>query len=343
MGKVVRLEDIARECGVTKGLVSRALAGKYNVGDETRNLIMKKAVELGYDFNKLRTKNKKKKSVVIVVSSTILMKEDYWQPIIKNMYATLNRYSIKMEYFVFDSENIDLDNVRKLKNNPCIAFVVLHRNPDEIFNELAKFNKPIIEVDPKFMHYSGVTQVKYSNYMSIYEATQILINYGHKDICFYGSDMHAMSFRERHEGFLSCLERNKNKGVTGYEVIFDNSDLQYGDNEMLKKALIKNNKITAIICANDICALNAYEVVKHLGKSIPGDYSIIGFDNVQVGRTSSPSLSTFNVPREQIGDEVGLYIVRLTQDNKPQYSEFVIRCDFIERDSIRKIEEEQHE
>ena len=46
MQKAVRLEDIAKECGVTKGLVSRALAGKYNVGDETRNLIMKKAVEL---------------------------------------------------------------------------------------------------------------------------------------------------------------------------------------------------------------------------------------------------------------------------------------------------------
>ena len=230
MAKRVRLEDIAKECGVTKGLVSRALAGKYNVGDETRNTIMKKAVELGYDFDKLRAKNKKKKSVVIVVSSTILMKEDYWQPIIKNMYATLNRFSIKMEYFVFDNDNIDMDSVHKLKTNPCIAFIVLHRNPDVIFNELVKYNKPIIEVDPKFMHYTGVTHVKYSNYMSIYEATQKLIEYGHKHICFFGSDMHAMSFRERHEGFMSCIERNKSKGITGYSLLFDNTNLQYSDN-----------------------------------------------------------------------------------------------------------------
>ena len=118
------------------------------------------------------------------------------------------------------------------------------------------------------------------------------------------------------------------------------SDLQYSDNEMLKKALIKNEKITAIICANDICALNVYKVVEQLGKKVPNDYSVIGFDNVQVGRTASPSLSTFNVPREQIGDEVGLYIVRLTQDDKPQYSEFIIRCDFIERDSIKQLGDE---
>lgn len=337
MAKKVRLEDIAKECGVTKGLVSRALAGKYNVGDETRNIIMQKAVELGYDFDKLRSKNQRKPSVVIVVSSTILMKEDYWQPIIKNLYATLNRSSIKMEYFVFDSDNLDIDHIRSLKDNPCKAFVVLHKNPDEVFNELKKFNKPIIEVDPKYMHAVGVTQIKYSNYTSIYDATQKLIDCGHKHICFYGSDMHAMSFRERHEGFLACIDNNKTEGVVGYNVIFDNTDGQYGNNKMLKDALIKNEKITAIVCANDICALNAYGVVKKMGKRIPEDYSIIGFDNVIDGREANPKLSTFNVPREQIGDEIGLYILRLLRDNKPQYSEFVIRCDYIERESVRKL------
>ena len=333
MAEKVRLEDIARECNVTKGLVSRALAGKYNVGDETRNIIMQKAVELGYDFTKLRGKNNRKPSVVIVVSSNILLKEDYWQPIIKNLYATLNRSSIKMEYFVFDSDNLDMDHIRSLRENPCKAFVVLHRNPDPVFVELKKLNKPIIEVDPKYMHSSGVTQIKYSNYTSIYDATQKLIDYGHKHICFYGSDMHAMSFRERHEGFLACIDNNKSENVIGYNVIFDNSDQQYGNAKLLKDMLVKNPNISAIICANDICALNAYNVINKLGKKIPEDYSVIGFDNVIDGRVAKPALSTFNVP----GDEIGLYILRLLQDNKPQYSEFVIRCDYIERESVRRL------
>ena len=341
MAKAVRLEDIAKECGVTKGLVSRALAGKYNVGDDTRNAIMQKAVELGYDFNKLRVKNVKKTSVVIIVSSSILTKEIYWQPILKNMYATLNRESIKMEYFVFESNNIDMDSVRALKDNPCIAFVILHKNPDAIYKELLKFNKPIIEVDPKYMHYYGTTQIKYSNYISMYEATQKLIDAGHRHICFYGSDMHALSFRERHEGFLGCIEKNLLSGqnVKGYEVIFDNSDLQYSNNEMLEKALTNNKKITAIVCANDIVALNAYKVIQKMGKSVPNDYSIIGFDNVSMGETANPSLSTYNVPREEIGDEIGLYINRLKQNNKPQYSEVIIRCDYVERNSTKKLED----
>ena len=106
---------------------------------------------------------------------------------------------------------------------------------------------------------------------------------------------------------------------------------------MLKDTLTKNPQITAIVCANDICALNAYKVINKMGKYIPDDYSIIGFDNISDGKYVTPTLSTFNVPREQIGDEIGLYIIRLTQENKPQYSEFTIRCDFIERDSIKRL------
>lgn len=194
-------------------------------------------------------------------------------------------------------------------------------------------------MDPKFMHYTDVTQIKYSNYMSMYEATQRLIDAGHKHLCFYGSDMHAMSFRERHDGFRGCIRANANKGIVGYEVIFDNSDLQYANNEMLENMLDEHKDITALVCANDIIALNAYKTIKKLGKKIPDDYSVVGFDNVALGKEAHPALSTFNVPREEIGDEIGLYIIRLLQDDKPQFAEITIRCDFVERESIRKIED----
>lgn len=336
MAQKVRLEDIARECGVTKGLVSRALAGKYNVGDEMRSRIMTKAVEMGYNFDKLRSKTRKKMSVLLVISSRILLKEDFWQPIIKNIYAALNRVSIKLEYFVFEEDNIDVEAVRALKDNPAKAVVVIHSNPDKLYEELCKLGKHIVEVDPKNMHSRGVTQIKLSNYSSMYEATQMLVDYGHKHICFFGSDMHAMSFRERHEGFLACIDRNQNKGIRGTSVIFDNSNLQYSDNEMLEKAL-RENDFTAIICANDICAINASKIIKKIGKSIPWDYSLIGFDNIKNDTLMYPSLCTFNVPREQLGDEIGHYLVSLFEENSIKYSELVIRCEYIERDSVRKI------
>jgi LacI family transcriptional regulator len=332
----VRLEDIARECGVTKGLVSRALAGKYNVSDETKNRIVQKAAEMGYDNTNLRSRPAPISRALLVISSRIMLKEDYWQPIIKSISHTLDMSSIIMEYFVYDENKIDDVLLKKLSESDCGAFIVIHSNPKIINEELKRTNKPIIEVDPKSFHSDGVTQVKFSNYDSIYLATEELIAKGHKCIAFYGSDMHSTSFRERHEGFLACIEANKKNNIEGISINFDNSTLNYADDELLKSNL-QSHKITALICANDIIALGAYKIIKGLGLRIPDDVSVIGFDNIREGEYASPRLSTFNVPREELGKEVADYLIGMFSKRQLQYSQIVIRCVYLPKDSVKTL------
>ncbi len=336
MAKRILLEDIAREVGVTKGLVSRALAGKYNVSEEMRSRIVKKAAELGYDHSNLRSRPAPISRVLLVISSRILLKEDYWQPIIKSVTYVLDLNSIILEYFVYDENKINDQLLNKLSCTDCGAFIVIHSNPKIINEELKRTKKPIIEVDPKSFHSDGVTQVKFSNYDSIYLATQDLIEKGHRTIAFYGSDMHATSFRERHEGFLASIEAHKDLGVEGVSINFDNSNLDYADDELLVKVL-KANKITALICANDIIALGAYKTIKSLGLSIPDDISVIGFDNIKDGEYVVPRLSTFDVPREKLGREVGNYLIGVFSDRQLQYSQIVVRCIYIPKDSVKKL------
>ena len=335
MGRV-RLEDIAKACGVTKGLVSRALADKYNVSEETKNRIIQKAAELGYDNTNLRSRPEPISRVLLVISSRIMLKEDYWQPIIKSIARTLDMSSIIMEYFVYDENKIDEILLRKLSQTECGAFIVIHSNPKIINEELKRTNKPIIEVDPKSFHSDGVTQVKFSNYDSIYLATQELIDKGHRIIAFYGSDMHATSFRERHEGFLACIEANKDKGIEGISINFDNTNLNYADDEMLKAAF-KAHRITALICANDIIALGAYKILKGLGLRIPDDVSVIGFDNIRDGELASPRLSTFNVPRAELGQEVADYLIGMFSKRQLPFSQIVIRCAYFPKDSVKQL------
>jgi len=336
MAKRILLEDIAREVGVTKGLVSRALAGKYNVSEEMRSRIVKKAAELGYDHSNLRSRPAPISRVLLVISSRILLKEDYWQPIIKSVTYVLDLNSIILEYFVYDENKINDQLLNKLSCTDCGAFIVIHSNPKIINEELKRTKKPIIEVDPKSFHSDGVTQVKFSNYDSIYLATQDLIEKGHRTIAFYGSDMHATSFRERHEGFLASIEAHKDLGVEGVSINFDNSNLDYADDELLVKVL-KDKKITALICANDIIALGAYKTIKSLGLSIPDDISVIGFDNIKDGEYVVPRLSTFDVPREKLGREVGNYLIGVFSDRQLQYSQIVVRCIYIPKDSVKKL------
>ena len=328
------LEQIAKECGVTKGLVSRALGGKNNVSDITREKIIRKATELGYDTSKLKVHKVSSNRVLLIGSSRILFREDFWQPIITAISSTLSRSNLIVEYFAFEEDKIDDVLLKKLKDSSCSAFILIHAAPKPIVDVLTSKNKPVVVVDPKTFH-SEATQFKFSNYDSVYLAVQRLIDQGHRNIAFYGSDSHSLSFRERHEGYMACMEHHK-KEVTPCSLIFDNENKLYANEELLTDALNKL-PITAIVCANDIIALNAIKTINRLGKRVPDDISVIGFDNIRTGEFMTPKLSTFNIPRQEIGEEVAKYVANSIKSHQIPYSQIVIRCDFIERESNREI------
>ena len=331
------LEQIAKECGVTKGLVSRALAGKNNVSEETRERIIRKATELGYDTSRLKAYKVSSNHVLLISSNRILFKEDFWQPIITSISSTLSRYNLIMEYFVYDEDKIDDILLKKLKDSSCSAFIVIHLTPKAIMDVVISKNKPTVVVDPKAF-YTEATQFKFSNYDSTYIATERLIEQGHTHIAFYGSDSHSTSFRERHEGFMSCMETHKNE-VKAYSIIFNNDKKNYADEELFVRTM-SNNPITAVVCANDIIALNAIKSLSRLNKLVPEDVSVIGFDNIRTGEFMSPKLSTFNIPRQEIGEEVAKYVANSIKSHQIAYSQIVIRCNYIERESNRQISKE---
>ena len=332
--KKTTLDQIAKECGVTKGLVSRALGGKNNVSDATREKIIRKATELGYDTSKLKVHKVSSNRVLLIGSSRILFKEDFWQPIITAISSTLSRSNLIVEYFAFEEDKIDDVLLKKLKESSCSAFIIIHVAPQVIIDALVNKNKPIVIVDPKTFH-SEATQFKFSNYDSSYLAVRRLIEQGHRYIAFYGSDSHSQSFRERHEGYMACMENHKGE-ATPCSIIFNNDKKYYSDEEMLTNAL-NTHPITAIVCANDIIALNAIKVINRLNKKVPDDISVIGFDNIRAGEFTSPKLSTFNIPRQEIGEEVAKYVANSIKSHQIAYSQIVIRCDFIERESNKEI------
>lgn len=329
----ITLEDIAKSTGYTKGLVSRALGGKYNVSDEARDRIVQKAAELGYDMHKLRSRKKSVKRVLLIISSKMLLKEDYWQPILKSISSNLDCSSIALEYLVYDENNIDDGTISKLTISEYGAYILIHSNPSAIVRELKKLSKPIILVDPKYYDSEGVTQIKFANYDSTFQATQELINMGHKCIAFYGSDAHSTSFRERHEGFYGCISRNKD--IKGVSIDFNNQNNDYADNTLLIEQYYKH-KFTAMLCANDIIAIGAMKALKRNGIRIPQDVSIVGFDNIKACEEISPTLTTFNVPRKALGTDIAKYIIGMFSEQQLQYSSIVIRSEYIKRESVIK-------
>lgn len=336
--KKVTIEQIAQEVGVSKGLVSRALTGKASVSNDMRNAIIKKAIELGYDFDKLRTKVKRR-NVLLIMTSRMMLREEYWQPIIRAIAGTLDEQNINLDYFVYDEGALTDKQLQSLVKADVKGYIFMHNNLDNVLHKVEETNRPIVIVDPRRVSMGHNTRIKYSNHDSVYKLTEFLIGQGHKHLLFYGSKTWSLSFLERCQGFDDCCAMHGDQGVVGYNVLFDNLDGNYSDNDKLQAFLTENPQVTAIVCANDDVAFNAQFVIRRMGKKVPDDYSVTGFDNIERSQYYAPLLTTVNVPRKDIGEAVAEYLTQRINKKSITYSQIIIDCELVIRDSTRKIKE----
>ncbi len=340
--KRVTIQDIADKVGVTKGLVSRALRGKYNVSEKMREEITGTAVAMNYDFGKLRAKTKKRGKCMLIMTSNTLLKRDYWQPIIRAITATLDERHINLEYLIYDENGITADDVAKIKAMDVSGFIFMHNNPETLVRAAEKTNLPVVVIDPKKVMSGRHLQIKYSNFNSVYDLTKLLIACGHRDILFYGPKGESTSFNEREQGFCVCMADSESQGVVAHEILFENSNGQYADNERFTQFLSCHDGVTAIVCANDIIAINAMKSIAKLNKKVPDDYAVVGFDNISESAFDNIGLTTVNVPREELGAEAARYIINHINNKQIKYSQIVIDCETVIRRSIGNISSKEN-
>ena len=331
----INMDEIAKSLGVSKGLVSKAMRGKYGVSEETRAKIFMQATNLGYDFSKLR--NKKTSSLVIIyISDKSFKNEVFWQPIIAGIESKLAQYKIKTSFFNFSKDGLTEEEIRDIKAQSCAGRIIIHHNYDFLFKAFNGSKIPTVVIDPKFASKEHCLEIKYSNELSSFDLTEYLIGKGHKKIIYYGSPNFSDSFYERFEGFKSCVSKHKNEGVTYFDACFDNSDYSFANVELLKKVIIKSNA-TAIQCSNDLIAYSAYTAVKELGLAVGKDISVVGFDNSQEATWIFPSLTTVSMRRTEIGAIAAKFIIDSMETKKLVFSEVSINCELIERNSVRDL------
>lgn len=335
--KRVTIQDIADKVGVTKGLVSRALRGKYDVSEKMREEITHAAVAMNYDFSKLRAKNKTRSKVLLVMTSKMLLEKDYWQPIIRVITATFEEKHVNLEYQIYDEETLGAEDVEKIKNVNAAGYVFMHNNPDVLVKTAENTGRPVVVIDPKNNLQGRHLQVKYSNFNSCYEITSLLIRGGHKNFLFYGATDESSSFIEREQGFSASISDNAASGVKGYKLLFKNAAGNYADNAGFVEILHKHPEISAVVCANDIIAINAMKSITKMGKKVPDDYAVAGFDNIVDSGYSNIDLTTVNVPREDLGREVAKYLVNHINKKHIKYSQIIIDCETVVRGSTGNI------
>lgn len=173
-----------------------------------------------------------------------------------------------------------------------------------------------------------------------FEATQYLLKAGHRRIGLINIESLESGLPGavgRYKGYVQALE-GAGMTVDPALVRFGQGSEPYGFKYALE-LMQEPEPPTAIFCANDRTAWGAYQALLELGKRIPEDVSIIGFDNQEtLAPHLRPGLTTLELPFEQMGRRA---VDLILEGIKPQGQVELMACSLIERNSVEKIKESQ--
>jgi LacI family transcriptional regulator len=138
-------------------------------------------------------------------------------------------------------------------------------------------------------------------------ATAHLIEAGHRRIGFITGDRWMDAYRDRLKGYRAALRK---AGIPYDPALVGTGDgLISGGHDRTRELVALPDPPTALFCGSDRMAIGAYEALKEAGLSIPGDVSVIGFDDDPVARYLEPPLSTILVPHEDMGQRAVAHLL----------------------------------
>lgn len=292
-----RLKDIADATGFTVNTVSHALRDKPDISEATKELIRKVADELHYIPNfQARGIRAGKSAIISVILPDII--NPHFSIVFRGIEEYFRSYGIT-PLFMNTSENAD-DELRAVRisigQNADGVILCPTQASTEPIRLLEQSRIPFILIGRHFDSDCDTDYVVCDDANGAYLATKHLIGEGHRNIACVRVNPLISSDRERFAGYRHALDE---AGIPFSEENILNLPLaQTNCQEEIRKYLTINRNCTAILSFNDMLAYGIIREAHQMGLSVPGDISVIGFDNICADYTFPTMLSSVSVSKK---------------------------------------------
>lgn len=341
--RTVKLSDIARESGVSISTVSLVLRNKPGIPAETRQRVMNVARGLGYRPKRSNTRAAASSQlhnfglVLKSDSDTSPQANPFYSHVLAGIEDACRRRNINLLYATLqvDAENRPVDIPRILVDETIDGMLLVGLFLDKGLNAvLEQIASPVVLVDAYALE-GKFDAVLTDNVQGAEQAVDYLIEHGHRKIAMVGGHQNFFpSICERHQGYQRALQAH---GIQ--EVYFADSQSLFGEEVLpvVTQLLQQHPDITALFGCNDDFALAAMRAAQALGRRIPEDLSVIGFDNIDVAKHVTPALTTMHVDKAAMGWLAVQLLVNRIENPESDPVTSLLRTRLVVRDSVRRI------
>jgi LacI family transcriptional regulator len=300
------ITEVAKLAGVSTATASRVVGEvDYPVSETTRERVLAAARELDYVPNAL-ARGLLKSTVPIVGVIVHDITDPYFNEVVRGVEDAANAAG----YLVITCSS-DLDPARQnsyarllrslragavIFAGSGIADGEAQAELDRHVAGMRRHGSAVVHLSP---HADGPPDVGVDNVGGIAAMVAALVELGHSRIAFLAGPETLLVARERLAGYRrgmadARLDLDERLVVNGG---FDRAGGAAGVDELLARGI----DFSAIACANDLLALGALQRLAELGRDVPRDVSVAGFDDISMAALSAPHLSTVRLPLREMG------------------------------------------
>lgn len=318
----VTIIDIARMANVSKSTVSLVLQESALVKDETRKLVLETIDRLGYVYNRAAAGLRQAKAdfIGIVIG-------DLANPFFPELAAGIEDVLLEhqmLPVLANTSEDPEKQSqiIRTLREHGVAGIILCPARGTSAWAIAESVPKglPVVvtmcSIEDCPFPFVGPDNVKGS-----YQATEHLLELGHRDIAFIGGDSSYGTHRERVRGWRQAMQ---NAGIAIDErLVIDAASTREGGAEAMMKTMALRPNPTAAVCYNDVVALGASRFLAEAGVIVGRDFSLVGFDDISEASHAQPALTTIDAGIRQMAKNAALRLLQMI--NKQDYEKAPLR------------------
>lgn len=293
------LQDVAQEAGVSQATVSKVMNGRSDVSTATRARVLEATQKVGYEPI-ARSQVPHIPSIVIAFDSFAPV---YSSEVLSGAVAQCDASGIRVHVDYSPSRDRQIEPsawvARQLAAGAIGGLFITAEIGSQLTSAAADAHFHIVAVDPKQLDDSEVTTIGATNWTGAANATQHLIDLGHQRIAFGGLDLQSDYSSERFGGYRAVLDR-AGLAVDPNYIGYGNSDFRDGQ-QIGERFARLSSPPTGIVAVSDSVALGMIGAARREGLNCPDDISIVGFDDIQPAKWSTPRLTTVRQPLAEIG------------------------------------------
>lgn len=319
------IRDVARKANVSVSTVSRVINQKGYVHEDTKIIVENTIKELGFIPNQLARSLTSRSSKIIGVIVPHIGPSFYGE-LLEGIESQASAYGYKIMFCnTQDDPDRELEYLKFFEQYNIEGLIIAANFSNK--DKLAELKIPVVTVD--HILDENIPSITSDNVKGGSLAAKKLIEMGKKNILVFRGPSFLLTTMERTIGFLNELKPTKI-----YADIFD-FDLVSPDIKLIEEIIKNNPHVDGIFTFSDTLAIATLNILQKIGKKVPEDVALIGYDDTPYSKWSTPSISTIHQSVNFMGKQSFISLTRLIRGVELESLHEIIDVKLIERQSTK--------